>query len=150
MDAKNQRRLKNILLDQKFQLPFAIILAVMPLFVLSCILLYAFYAAITTFSASGAFSCLEVSTLENIKAHLFNTLWGGVGMVSLLTLTTFTFTVVLTHRIVGPLVPIMRQIQYLRESKYDFRITLRKYDYFQNLAQALNELAADLEKRKST
>ena len=51
----------------------------------------------------------------------------------------------LSHRIYGPMVPIMRLVGNLTEGKYDQRIRLRANDEFTDLATALNALAAKLE-----
>ncbi|MGB5717569.1 MAG: hypothetical protein WBN81_10790 [Gammaproteobacteria bacterium] len=54
---------------------------------------------------------------------------------------------VYTHRMIGPVLPIMRHVKALQEGFYSHRVKLRRYDSFQELADELNALAETLEKR---
>lgn len=53
----------------------------------------------------------------------------------------------LTHRYYGPLVSIERFIDDLCKGNYGSRVTIRNKDELQELAQKLNNLAEELEKR---
>lgn len=53
----------------------------------------------------------------------------------------------LTNRIYGPLVPILRHVQNLKQGVYSSRVVLRQNDELTELRDALNELAANLEAR---
>ena len=55
---------------------------------------------------------------------------------------------VYTHRMIGPMLPIMRHVKALQEGFYSHRVKLRRYDSFHELADELNVLAETLEKRK--
>jgi signal transduction histidine kinase len=54
---------------------------------------------------------------------------------------------VYTHRMIGPVLPIMRHVNALKDGFYSHRVKLRRYDSFQELADELNTLAETLEKR---
>jgi HAMP domain-containing protein len=54
-------------------------------------------------------------------------------------------TVIYTHRLIGPTIPMLRHVKALREGRYTHRISLRKYDAFSELADQLNELAETLQ-----
>jgi len=54
-------------------------------------------------------------------------------------------SVTYAHRMIGPMVPIRRQIEALKNGDYSARATLRKRDAFVELAEDLNELAHMLE-----
>ena len=53
----------------------------------------------------------------------------------------------LSNRIYGPLVPMLRHIQNLKQGIYSSRVVLRQNDELIELRDALNELAAALEAR---
>jgi signal transduction histidine kinase len=53
----------------------------------------------------------------------------------------------LSNRIYGPLVPLMRHIQNMKQGVYSSRVVLRQNDELTELRDALNELAAILEAR---
>lgn len=55
----------------------------------------------------------------------------------------------ISNRIYGPLVPLLRHIQNLRQGIYSSRVILRRNDELTELRDALNELAATLEARNS-
>lgn len=56
-------------------------------------------------------------------------------------------TTIYTHRLIGPTLPIRRHIKALRDGLYSHRVTLRKQDGLQDVADDLNALARTLEER---
>jgi HAMP domain-containing protein len=54
-------------------------------------------------------------------------------------------TMIYTHRLLGPAIPMLRHVKALQEGRYSHRIKLRKYDAFTELADQLNELAETLQ-----
>jgi methyl-accepting chemotaxis protein len=60
-------------------------------------------------------------------------------------LVVVILSVAYAHRMVGPMVPIRRQIEALKNGDYSARVTLRKRDAFGELAEDLNELTRMLE-----
>jgi nitrate/nitrite-specific signal transduction histidine kinase len=65
-----------------------------------------------------------------------------------------TFTVILctivfrmTHRIYGPLVSIERFVEQIARGEYQKRVTIRRGDELKRLADKLNVMAEELQKR---
>ena len=56
-------------------------------------------------------------------------------------------TIIFTHRLIGPTLPIRRHIRALQDGLYSHRVKLRTHDGLQELADDLNDLAEALEKR---
>ena len=56
-----------------------------------------------------------------------------------------TLTVVFSHRVFGPLIPIKRQLEAMRSGDYSSRIVLRRHDELRDVAEAINQLTAQLE-----
>ena len=54
-------------------------------------------------------------------------------------------TVVYTHRLIGPVIPMLRHVKALQEGRYSHRINLRRHDAFMELAEELNRLAETLQ-----
>jgi HAMP domain-containing protein len=54
-------------------------------------------------------------------------------------------TVIYTHRLIGPTIPILRHVKALQEGRYAHRVSLRKHDAFSELADELNSLAEKLQ-----
>lgn len=70
----------------------------------------------------------------------------NVTVVSLILMSlAVAIGVKLSHRIYGPIVQIRKHVQKLREGDYSSRVQLRDHDHFVELADDLNDLAADLQ-----
>jgi signal transduction histidine kinase len=54
-------------------------------------------------------------------------------------------TVVYTHRLIGPAIPMLRHVRALQEGRYTHRLNLRRHDAFIELAEELNRLAETLQ-----
>ena len=96
-----------------------------------------------------------VAMLQNSQpdvANLLNTTIAPVldGMLlcqAVLWICSIFVGAVISNRIYGPLVPILRQIKRLTNGEYGARVKLRKGDELGEVAVALNELADSLEKK---
>ncbi len=60
-------------------------------------------------------------------------------------LVVVILSVAYAHRMIGPMVPLRRQIEALKNGDYGARVKLRKRDAFSEIAEDLNELAQVLE-----
>ncbi len=72
----------------------------------------------------------------------------GFALVVFILITVVT-SIVLTHRVYGPLVSIRRLVRSLAQGDFSARVRIRKRDDLHDLADELNELAESLE-RSST
>ncbi len=60
-------------------------------------------------------------------------------------LVVVILSVAYAHRMIGPTVPLRRQIEALKNGDYSARVALRRGDAFSEMAEDLNELAQVLE-----
>lgn len=81
---------------------------------------------------------------QSLRAALAVTLLGA----TILSLTTFALGIIMSHRVFGPMIPIKRQIEDLRQGRYSARGRLRQKDEFHDVMDALNDLAASLEEKQ--
>lgn len=90
---------------------------------------------------------LEPSSPE-IAAYVQNTLSPALTVVLLGQVLVWAGSifigVLVSHRVYGPLIPIVRHIRKLAEGDYASRVRLRKGDELEEVAGALNELAEKL------
>ena len=70
----------------------------------------------------------------------------GLALVAF-TLVTVATSIVLTHRVYGPLVSIRRLVRTLTTGDFSARVHIRKHDDLHDLADELNALADSLEHR---
>lgn len=77
-------------------------------------------------------------------------LWSFIGVTAGVCIFTFVLSIIVTHRMVGPVYVFERHIRHLINGDYSSRITLRKGDDFKELSLLLNEVAEQLEKKNSS
>ena len=61
----------------------------------------------------------------------------------------FAGSIVFSHRIAGPLPKIYRTLQEIGNGNFNQRLVLRKHDELMELAEAINQMAADLKDREA-
>lgn len=113
---------------------------------LAAFLYYAFSDLIGAIGAGNTAQGYYADMIEIQLVHLFR--YCGVLFI-LYILLLATVCVAYTHKLIGPLRPLERQIDALLEGNYDARVQLRKgdIDLMNNYADKLNTLAADLQTR---
>ncbi len=73
-----------------------------------------------------------------------------VSLTLLLMSILFFFGVIITHRMVGPVMVVRRKMDELSEGNFAIRVRLRKGDEFNDLAESFNLMAEKLEKKFRT
>lgn len=107
------------------------------------------------------FSKIELIRMEAIQAdvvdfkllEVLNQVIQDISFIIPVTLAIFTviaflYTVIITHRMAGPLVAIQAYIKDLINGNYDSQRSLRKYDEFKVVMDSLKELAEALKSRE--
>ncbi len=75
----------------------------------------------------------------------------GAAILGGFVLAMLGFCIAYTHTLLGPTVPLRRQVQSLKDGAYQARNTLRKSDFaHQGLADDLNKLASILQHTQKT
>jgi len=142
-----RRKTKNFLQKPAFQLrlPLFILLLSVAFLLLALALgnLYFEQTFATMMATSSQTEYLQAVISEQTREFRFLSLL----LLAVYAALVIVVTVIYTHRLIGPVLPVMRHIKALQEGLYSHRIKLRSHDAFQELAGELNELAAVLEKR---
>lgn len=68
-------------------------------------------------------------------------------MTAIILGVSFIILTLMTYRIYGPTVPILRMIESLKQGQYGQTRHLRKSDELKNVMEGLNELSIELKKR---
>jgi uncharacterized membrane protein len=142
------RKARNFLLKPALQLKLALYVLILSLtFVLITVVFGKLYFEQTYITLMENTTQAEyVQAVISQQIHKFKSL-------SLLLLAVYVVLVVVlaavyTHRIIGPMFPIMRHVKALQDGFYSRRVKLRESDCFQELADELNDLAETLEKQQ--
>lgn len=138
----NRRKIKHILVKSGAQLrlfyPFAVLLIV------NVLTWMAAYWWISTPAAANSTS--EIVRLETAHYLASNLVVVGLVGVTLSGLLTFIFWLTLSHRIFGPEVPILRQLDQMIAGNFQSRIRLRRRDEWMEVANRINQLSEKLAK----
>jgi signal transduction histidine kinase len=68
--------------------------------------------------------------------------------IAVLGVAYFVFWLFHSHRVFGPMIPIGRQLDLMKEGNFQERITLRRNDQFKNLAEKINQLAEKIQEQQ--
>lgn len=69
-------------------------------------------------------------------------------MILIFIIGIVVYTILLTHRIVGPIYRLNRELRNMIEGKYSENIALRKKDFFKETASLVEELARTLHEKQ--
>lgn len=146
---RNRRKVKNFLLDPLSQLRSAFAIFAVAFIAIALVFGSSIYQVTDIMKTLAAFAP-EATGASDVAANArFSLLLTfGLTMLSLLFASVFLATAI-THRYLGPMVPIKRYVKELLDGKYDSRLTLRKNDQFQDLADDLNKLAEKLNAKQN-
>ena len=145
--GRNNRRIKNLLLAPSYQFRRGVIAILLAAAFGATIafLLYSKLGVIFSVMLDLTDAKEEVSQLlrKNVTS-----LWWQFSTVLIAYLgLNIGFSVVITHRMVGPTYAFRRHIRSLLDGNFSVRTRLREGDAFSEVADGLNELSAKLEKQ---
>lgn len=141
----NRRQASNFAVDHKAQLRFAIpfvILFVVSLSTINVVFWKIFSERSSMSSGAPPEALAFLSSVMGQAVILCSIGMLAIGVVSLILWMLYS------HRIFGPMVPIRRQVDAIKNGNYDFKIVLRKRDEFKELADELNNLALHLKSKR--
>lgn len=133
-------RRRRLLVDRPYQLRNAFVLSgslVVYTLILGFLIFYPLQIQLT----AGATPEQQVGAADQIL-ELHRRVWPAVLAVAIL--VGFQ-SVVMTHRVVGPIYRLKVAIAALQAGDFAHRVTLRQHDRFKEFAEALNGLAAGLQ-----
>ena len=144
---KEKRSLKNIFVRPSQQLKFS------GVFLALIALMTAVYVSLIIDGVLNELRNMSVeyqlppATVSHIMSSLMSA-FVVIGLASIvLVVCMLVLALYMSHRIYGPLVPIERLVDHLKNGDYTVRAGLRKGDEFKELMEKLNKLAANLQER---
>jgi len=143
----NPRKFRNFLLNPDMQLAFAINIIALSAFFVVAIGFVVYFQLGDFIQKVLTVADLDSTTLSQLRADWdATTYWLGLFLGSYV-LITLVLCVIYTHRMIGPTIAFKRHIEELLSGRYNSRITLRDGDAFDDVAESLNDLAENLEKK---
>ena len=139
--GRNQRQVKNLLINPRVQLrlyaPFLVMIALFTV-VVDVVIMYSSSQLHRTVVHAAPELAPQISTVF-FKVVILS----GAGLI-VVGVVGFFLALSQTHRVVGPMVPISRQLRKLRDGIYEGEIKLRKNDEFKDIAADINALTQRL------
>ena len=153
---------KNYLIDKSFQLMFIaryIIIILISIILFACITGTYYFVKFQAGEAKykeiilvkkeqvkqvvqndGTKTELRIPGIESITSRFVIVFWPLLITNLILILFIATYSIFFTHRMAGPIYRLRVSLDRMIEGDYDFSIQLRKDDFYQNLAQKLDEV----------
>jgi methyl-accepting chemotaxis protein len=137
----HKRKLVNYYLSPPVQTRYALINVASIIVGMSALSILAFHKLPVYIDSAVNAVPLEVEP----NAVISYVLWSFICVTVGVCLFSFLLSILVTHRMVGPVYVFERHIQNLINGDYSSRITLRKHDEFKPLSILLNRVAEKLE-----
>jgi hypothetical protein len=146
-DNRKKRNIRNILLRPGFQLKYSFYFVGMTLFLMGGVFLLFLLSLADMLSTLAVVYRIEPEVIGAIQDSLRTATITTVIVGALFGVVSVSLGIILTHRLVGPMVPIRRLIQQLLDGQYGAQANLRSKDDFQDIMGDLNRLSSKLAER---
>lgn len=143
----HQRSMKNILLRPEFQLKYSFYFVGMTLVTMGAVFLLFLLSLEDMITTLAVVYRIEPEVVGAINQSLKTATFTTVTVALLFGVISVSLGIILTHRLVGPMVPIRRLIQQLSDGEYGAQGRLRTKDDYQEVMNELNELSKKLIER---
>lgn len=144
---RNQRSMKNILLRPEFQLKYSFYFVGMTLVMMGSVFLLFLLSLEDMISTLAVVYRIEPDVIGAIQQSLKTATFTTITVAVLFGIISVSLGIILTHRLVGPMVPIRRLIRQLNSGEYGVQGRLRTKDDYQEVMNELNQLSKTLAER---
>lgn len=145
-----QRSMKNILLRPEFQLKYSFYFVGMTLLTMGAVFLLFLLSLEDMIATLAVVYRIEPEVIGAIQQSLTTATYTTIAVAVLFGIISVSLGIILTHRLVGPMVPIRRLIRQLIDGEYGVQGRLRTKDDYQEVMSELNELSKALANRHKT
>lgn len=143
---KNRRRLKNFMVQPKFQLKFSSHFILSGLVFVGIVVLFIFNKLKGLQETIGTAEVITIETQSHINRVFVELMTTSLVAFAVFSLVSFVYALVISHRIAGPQVAIIRFIEQMKNGNYDkSSFKLRKHDELKLIMDQLHELADTLQ-----
>lgn len=142
-----QRSMKNILLRPEFQLKYSFYFVGMTLVTMGAVFLLFLLSLEDMIATLATIYRIEPEVIGAIQQSLRTATFTTIAVALLFGIISVSLGIILTHRLVGPMVPIRRLIRQLNNGEYGVQARLRTKDDYQEVMSELNQLSVTLMER---
>ena len=149
VNQKNARRWKGIFISPSRQFKYASTAVLIGLVTFVAFFTFELWLISALISHLSAFVPPD-SPLNQLLIDCIRWSWVAfIFTVVAFSLLVFSATIIVSHRLYGPIYAMRRHVEALVRGEYSHRVHLRKTDEFKDLAEVLNELSSNLEAGKA-
>lgn len=143
----HHRSMKNILLRPEFQLKYSFYFVGMTLVTMGAVFLLFLLSLEDMIATLAVVYRIEPEVIGAIQQSLRTATFTTIAVAALFGIISVSLGIILTHRLVGPMVPIRRLIRQLNNGEYGVQGRLRTKDDYQEVMAELNQLSNTLLER---
>lgn len=139
-----QRSMKNILLRPEFQLKYSFYFVGTTLVIMGAVFLLFLLSLEDMISTLAVVYRIEPEVIGAIQQSLKTATFTTIAVALIFGLISISLGIILTHRLIGPMIPIRRLIRQLNDGEYGVQGRLRTKDDYQEIMNDLNQLSNSL------
>jgi signal transduction histidine kinase len=139
--TKNNRKLSNFMLTQGFQLKLAFYFVVVGIAIIASTVTAVYMKIIAARALINTATLIDFTTQSQINSTMFDVAVITLVGFTLFAMASFTFALIVSHRIAGPTLAILVYINELKNGNYDHNRGLRPNDELTQIMDALHDLA---------
>lgn len=148
-ESSDRRTIRGHLIQPKKQFKYAIVFMGGGTLMLTLFIGVALYYLDQTAVALEAAYRLDHEVVKAMQNSVSGMLVLALGVAVILSVVSIQVGMHMSHRFYGPIVPICRHIEELKNGNYQARIQLRQTDELTEIQDELNALAEILEKKSA-
>lgn len=141
------RSLKNLVLRPEFQLKYSFYFVGLTLLIMGGVFLLFLFSLEDMIRTVAVIYRIESDVVAAIQSSIHTATYTTLGIAVVFGIVSVSLGVILTHRLVGPMIPIRRLIQQLNNGEYGAVGKLRDRDDYKEVMDDLNKLSQTLAKR---
>ena len=147
---KHPRKLRNYLIRPGYQLRFGLYFVVSGMALLGTLVSIIFFKLKTLSEAVSKSGALDIKSQALLNDLIFDVTWISLASFAAFSVIIFVYSIIISHRIVGPTVAICAYIDELKKGNLDAKRTLRKYDELHPIMDSLQDFALQLKTKDSS
>ncbi len=141
---QHPRKVRNLLIRPKFQMKYMFYFWVSGLSLLG-IFLGLTYSKLTEIRTAVALApSVDFGLQAKVNSSIFEIIIYALITVVVFTVITFFYSLIITHRVAGPMLAIKAFVDELVLGNYNYNRNLRKYDELQPIMDSVKNLAEQL------
>ena len=144
MMIQHPRKVRNLLIRPKFQLKYMFYFWVSGISVLGVFLLLTYNKLTEVKAAVSSSTNVDFVLQSKVNSSIFEIIIYALITILVFTVITFFYSLIISHRIAGPMVAIKAFVDELVLGNYEYNRNLRKYDELHPLMESVKTLAERL------